>query len=237
MTDTIKIGNLDISSFKVGGADCSIYLGDTKLYPQTSPTPSYTLLQGIERKAGYLGYVDLGLKVGTDFHIEIQLNYKKLGGGRFFGVDNTFRWFMGGKNGSYHYAYFDYKGKRISRLASETTIYPLNTDFTVKLDNFQMYTSYADIYTKGKKQTSYSAKTNMCLFSSNIESKGDLAAVYSIKIYTGCTYNGEAFVNGTLVGDFIPVKRNSDNLVTMFNTVTNTFCDAYGSLYPIEISS
>lgn len=31
----MKIGNLDISSFKVGGADCSIYLGGTKLYPTT----------------------------------------------------------------------------------------------------------------------------------------------------------------------------------------------------------
>ena len=39
MADTIKIGNLDISSFKVGNNDCSIYLGDTKLYPQ-SPTPT-----------------------------------------------------------------------------------------------------------------------------------------------------------------------------------------------------
>ena len=34
----IKLGNLDISSFKVGGADCSIYLGDTKLYPSEEPT-------------------------------------------------------------------------------------------------------------------------------------------------------------------------------------------------------
>ena len=33
----MKIGNLDISSFKVGGSDCSIYLGDTKLYPQSQP--------------------------------------------------------------------------------------------------------------------------------------------------------------------------------------------------------
>ncbi len=37
MADSIKIGNLDISSFKVGGADCSIYLGDTLLYPQSQP--------------------------------------------------------------------------------------------------------------------------------------------------------------------------------------------------------
>lgn len=29
----IKIGNIDASYFKVGVSDCSIYLGDTKLYP------------------------------------------------------------------------------------------------------------------------------------------------------------------------------------------------------------
>ena len=33
----IKIGNLDISSFKVGSSDCRIYLGDTLLYPQSQP--------------------------------------------------------------------------------------------------------------------------------------------------------------------------------------------------------
>ena len=39
MADSIKIGSLDISSFKVGGADCSIYLGSVKLYPNEPPTP------------------------------------------------------------------------------------------------------------------------------------------------------------------------------------------------------
>ena len=38
----MKIGNLDINSFKVGGADCSIYLGGTKLYPSEEPTPTPT---------------------------------------------------------------------------------------------------------------------------------------------------------------------------------------------------
>ena len=38
MADTIKIGNLDISAFKVGSDDCKVYLGDILLYPQ-SPTP------------------------------------------------------------------------------------------------------------------------------------------------------------------------------------------------------
>ena len=35
----IKIGNLNISAFKLGGADCSIYLGSVKLYPTEEPTP------------------------------------------------------------------------------------------------------------------------------------------------------------------------------------------------------
>ena len=37
MSNKIKIGNLNISSFKVGGSDCSIYLGTVKVYPQ-APT-------------------------------------------------------------------------------------------------------------------------------------------------------------------------------------------------------
>lgn len=34
MADTIKIGNYDVSCFKVGSSDCKIYLGDTLLYPK-----------------------------------------------------------------------------------------------------------------------------------------------------------------------------------------------------------
>lgn len=37
MADSIKIGNLDISAFKVGSDDCKVYLGDTLLYPQSQP--------------------------------------------------------------------------------------------------------------------------------------------------------------------------------------------------------
>lgn len=41
MADTIKIGNLDISAFKVGSDDCKIYLGNTLLYPQTPSVKNY----------------------------------------------------------------------------------------------------------------------------------------------------------------------------------------------------
>lgn len=43
MADGIKIGNLDISAFKVGSSDCKVYLGDTLLY-QNEPTPVESVL-------------------------------------------------------------------------------------------------------------------------------------------------------------------------------------------------
>lgn len=49
---SIKIGNIDISSFKVGSADCRVYLGDTCVYSGDTPTPTgYTYsvtIQGLE---------------------------------------------------------------------------------------------------------------------------------------------------------------------------------------------
>ena len=40
---TINIGDITNAKFKVGGADCSIYLGDVKLYPQSTVSPKLTL--------------------------------------------------------------------------------------------------------------------------------------------------------------------------------------------------
>ena len=42
MANGIKIGNLDISAFKVGSDDCKVYLGDVKVYP---PTPSHEYVE------------------------------------------------------------------------------------------------------------------------------------------------------------------------------------------------
>lgn len=40
----------------------------------------------------------------------------------------------------------------------------------------------------------------------------------SIKVYD----------NEVLVGNYIPVKRNSDNFVTLYDTVSEQFCDTVG---------
>ena len=47
---------------------------------------------------------------------------------------------------------------------------------------------------------------------------GDSERIYSIKVYD----------NGVLVGDYIPVKRNSDDFVTLYDKITEQYCDTVG---------
>ena len=84
MADTIKIGSLDISAFKVGSSDCKIYLGDTLLYPQspTPPTPTYKWVsynEGDTIPVSLVYGVKLYLGLGADNEIDFQDSYQ--GGG------------------------------------------------------------------------------------------------------------------------------------------------------------
>lgn len=54
MADSIKIGSLDISSFKVGSDDCKVYLGSTLLYSGGTTPPTPPVFQG-KWKATYTG--------------------------------------------------------------------------------------------------------------------------------------------------------------------------------------
>ena len=63
MADGIKIGNLDISAFKVGSGDCDVYLGDVKVYPPT-PSHEYVEIGGVKwatMNVGATGVTDTGL--------------------------------------------------------------------------------------------------------------------------------------------------------------------------------
>lgn len=73
MADSIKIGSLDISAFKVGSDNCKVYLGDIKLYPNdVPPTPhnyynDYLTFEAIESGTfQFVGYSDNSLSYSLD---------------------------------------------------------------------------------------------------------------------------------------------------------------------------
>jgi hypothetical protein len=93
MADTIKIGNLDISAFKVGSDDCKVYLGTELLYSGGTTPTGYTYsvtITGLENgdttdivwDGG--GYVDYGVGNGiytyssqSDLILVEVLNYSQ----------------------------------------------------------------------------------------------------------------------------------------------------------------
>ena len=102
MADTIKIGSLDISAFKVGSSDCKIYLGDTLLYsggtPPTPPTPTYKWVSYNEGDtvpdADTLVYgVKLYLDLGADNEIDFQDSYQGGEGIVFMYVADADGWY------------------------------------------------------------------------------------------------------------------------------------------------
>ena len=172
---------------------------------------NYTELCFIEKKTGYMGNVDLGVKLTNNFKIQISFNYKTAAGGMLIGEGGDTRFFKA-SNGN---TYLDLNQQRISW--DNSSFCPMNTDVTFEIGNRYMKNLGNDLEKTGSTIT-FTSGGNLLLFSSG---GNDLAAVYWVKVYDG----------NTLVGDFIPVRRTSDNVITMFNKVTDTYCSVNGTLY------
>ena len=83
-------------------------------------------------------------------------------------------------------------------------------------DNLDASTTYATFNTSLlKTKKPYFGAINQ---GSTLYVNGESERIYSIKVYD----------NEVLVGNYIPVKRNSDNFVTLYDTVSEQFCDTVG---------
>lgn len=184
-----------------------------KLTDEVSCIVNFQKLSGIEKKTGYIGNVDLGLQLTNNFKIKIKFNYKVANGSLLIGEGGNTRFFKAADGKTY----LDLNGQRI--YWDNASFCPMNTDLTFELGNRYM----KNLGNKKKKTgstISFTSESNLLLFSSG---SNDLAVVYWVKVYDG----------DTIVGDFIPVRRESDGVVTMYNKVTGTFCDVNGTLYGI----
>lgn len=179
----------------------------------------YTALTYIERDSGHTGNIDLGLDVAVDFKVEMQIIPTRLNGGFIIGDNTTsydqndFRFF-----GSSTKGYFDLGSNRINNPSINT--FKTGTTYTVTLENykFTLVSIEGTVPRNGTAQTaSVVEQFHWSLFGG--ASSSDYTKVYYVKIWNG----------STLVGDFIPVLT-TNNVYTMYNKVTNTFCTTSGSL-------
>lgn len=126
--------------------------------------------------------------------------------------------------------YFDYGGGRIETTYQDIGGIGNRLKVGVGVYSGDSQVEIRRLDTNTRLVSSAATPTNVlipviCNATYNTNTSGDTYAsanqirYYGIKVYD----------NNVLVGNYIPVIRNSDNLVTLFDTITNRYCNIIGS--------
>ena len=225
----VKIGNLDIQSFKVGADDCSIYLGDTLLYSggtqPTPPTPpelpsGYTEVEYIENVSPNKAYIDTGFKPNQNTRVIADLQYvttnthpRAFGcglwnrSGYIFnsenGIPGEWKWKFGYNNG----------GWLTTGVASNFNRHK------VEINNGSLYLDDVVIGTTQVTEFQLTDNIGLFCFINNGQQGGSTAGEYMF----GKFYSFKIYDDGTLVRDFVPCTRDSDSKAGMYDIINDVF--------------
>ena len=150
MANGIKIGDLNISYFKVGGSDCSIYLGTTLVYP-TSPsqTPCFAVVDDISDYTD-TDFVDVYAKLTDKWYKLNNLNeYEEYG---VYGEGRNITYYEGKLtiDGDYEYQYSGGSWVNLGEVSGSTATLP-DVPFTVNY-NAKNYDSTTKTFAKTSGQ-------------------------------------------------------------------------------------
>ena len=205
----IKIGITDISAFKVGSGDCTIYLGDILLYPTTPSLPSgYTEVEYIQNTS--TAYIDTNLQLYSSttnsFEVEAKLIAAKHDSSSYQNV------FSSMSEDGEPYQGFTYR-YQVGNLVGTSIPNGQNT-FTIvnNEDSTQTVT-----VTSSTSQRTYTHTYPLTLFCGLNSSRSPFRWTNSKFYYCKVKMNNE------LVRDLVPCKRDSDDKYGMYDMVSKTF--------------
>lgn len=210
MANGIKIGNLDISAFKVGSADTKVYIGDTLLYPTSRLPQGYTEVEYVQNTGN--STVNLGIQlmanVGDTFNIVL---------------DNETSWTSGGGNYQtfltcYNEVEGNYKGFYYRYNTSSSTLV-IGGSSGVVTSSGRTLVSGSTYHTTINATTprNYNHNYPLNLFSSLDSTQTPW------RFCKGKLYNMQVTYNNTLVRDLVPCYRKNDNVAGLYDLVNNVF--------------
>ena len=207
-------------SFYLSPTDCvTTYEGKLTIDEEVSPLP-YTELEWIEmpQTEPYCAVqlVDT-YSAATNLYYDFKLLFNNLSDLRILGFANNSH-LIGYHNNT---IYLDINGSRKFTINGFTT----NTEYHFGLgyknnsyvfENIDSSTTYATFNTPLPKSSKpyFGAVT----VNGTIYVNGESERIYSVKVYD----------DGVLVGDYIPVKRNSDDFVTLYDLISEQYCNTTG---------
>lgn len=205
--------------------DHYVFSGDSQSgYEWVEVILPYTELQWIEmpQTSPYCAVQLVDSYSGTSYlYYDFELLFNTLQDVRIIGFDSYA--YMVGYGGSSIYlqhsrdtAQFNVSNQFTSGVKYHFGLGKRNSTSNNTFDNLDASTTYATFNTSLlKTKKPYFGAISQ---GSSLLVNGESERIYSIKVYD----------NEVLVGNYIPVKRNSDNFVTLYDTVSEQFCDTVG---------
>ena len=145
---TINIGDITNAKFKVGGNDCSIYLGSTLLYsggttPPTPPSVSYAVVDDISLYTATT-YTDVYNKADDSWYILNNNNqYEQYGVyGESTGVSETFYEGKLSLVGDYEYLYSGGSWVNLGEVSGNSTTYEITDEDRYEYQGVEMSTTF-----------------------------------------------------------------------------------------------
>lgn len=220
----IKIGDIDASYFKVGDSDCTIYVGDYLLYSGGTPSSGlpqgYTEVQYIQNND--MACINTNFIPDQDTRLLMRMQFVDNLAGRFCGCgywDYLNSMAFNFENGWLHISWggITQGWKEYEDVMVETNyphIYDWNKN-TFYIDNTLI---------DAERQVTFTAPDSLGIFT--FIYNGNPPTYSASEYLIGRMYSFKIYDDGTLVRDFVPCKRDSDNTVGAYDIVNNVF---YGS--------
>ena len=217
MADGIKIGNLDISAFKVGSGDCKVYLGDVKVYPPTV-LPYDSKVQYLKSDSGQ--YIDTGIiPSGSTFGMKLRTNYGTARtdanndcyvAGCRNNSSNT-RWVIGRNGSGFYYGYGGYE-------VLSTGIYDVIITTSLNFLNDKKFA--VNDSSMNLPSLSFTPSYNIRLFGS-----AGVSAAYSV--WYGEMYGAQISNGSDIIMDLIPVRK--DGVGYMYDKISGNLLGNNGT--------
>lgn len=186
------------------GVNGDIYIKYTDYDSGSSAPNGYTVLEfiGVDTAGAY---IDTGVANTSDSYFEVDCNWTSAptNNNGIFGAQT-----------SYEYVVNAWQGRAFVAAGVQATISTPLTRHKLKADATAIYID--DVSAGVVPNWNNATGRNYYILANNYSGgvlKSSNARVYSVKIWNG----------STLVRSFIPVKRNSDNVLGMYDTVNDVF--------------
>ena len=181
-------------------------------------------MEYIESTSSYQ-YIDTGIYADKNTEVEMVAKTNGSGVNYLFGTESSGDTYLIAQTGIDGTLIFDFRERSPNPDRIKSSVFGYDDFHKIEVKNQSFYVDDVQIGSFASINN-FTATRNSYLVGVNGDANYDYGA---LNVSGSKIKYCKIWQSGTLVRDFIPVKRNSDNVIGMYDTVTNTFFENAGT--------